>query len=115
MFMLQWDLTRFYILNAAKEPVATDFVTWKKWFHADENVYVARTGLTRDIIVSTAFLGVPRTDDGKDYLFETMVLGSAVRNSTAKLDVTWSDAWRTHLDMVAAVKRKIDRQRGKPR
>jgi hypothetical protein len=76
-------LMKYYILVNGKIKHAT-LMEWAKWFEDIENRLVDRTEISKDVYVSTIFLGIDHSfkifdpvldQEHRPILFETMVMG----------------------------------------
>jgi hypothetical protein len=66
-----------YILDAEGNPVhEPDLMKWAKWFEGGDKRRLARTEISKEITVSTLFLGIDHNwGDGSPVLWETMIFG----------------------------------------
>ncbi len=64
-----------YILEGKKPKKTKDIIEWGEWFQK-ANRHVNKTKITKDINVSTVFLGIDHSFiGGTPVLFETMIFG----------------------------------------
>lgn len=85
-----------YILKD-KKPVATDAITWAKWF-AEADRVVAKTQIG-EVGISTVFLGLDHQyGSGPPLLFETMIFGGPFDGETYRCS-SWAEAEVIHKDM----------------
>jgi hypothetical protein len=95
-------LMNMYWILDDHEPVATDLITWAKWFETAER-HVARTRVG-EADVSTVFLGADHNfvGGGAPILFETMIFGGPHSDSVWRY-ATWAGATTGHARIVAAL------------
>jgi len=88
-------MTEHYILDG-KEPVeVSDVITWATQFETADRI-VKQTTLSKDIRVSTVFLGLDHQfGDGPPLLFETMVFGGEHDQDQWRYS-TWDEAEAGH-------------------
>jgi hypothetical protein len=66
-----------YILDDNNQPIKCSTELWANWMeqHPDRKI-IGRTYLTKDIFISTVFLGIDHSfNDSKPVLWETMICG----------------------------------------
>lgn len=92
----------FYILDADREPVEVDALTWALWFDHFPNRRVARTKIG-PMVVSTVFMGMNHSyyRDSPPLLYETMVFGSDEDEKGCYRTYTWDGAVAQHNSVVA--------------
>jgi hypothetical protein len=102
------DPVRYYVLDAAGEPVAcADAVTWAQWFATAER-HVAQDmdeGDGADAVrVSTVFLGLDHnwSGEGPPVLWETLVMGGPL-DGTMRRYRSRADAFHGHQAVCRAV------------
>ncbi len=67
---------RHYILDAAGEPVPTDWLTWARWRDANDDARGVAVTQRDAVLVSTVFLGMDHGwGAGPPVLWETMIFG----------------------------------------
>ena len=86
---------KYYILDG-REPVATDMMTWARFFEDKDSRVVAQDDLGGGISVSTVFLGMDHQwGDGPPLIFETMIFGG-VHDQYQDRYSTWNEAEEGH-------------------
>jgi len=94
--------TKYYILEGHTAVLATDLITWAKWFETGDRT-VAKTKIG-DSDVSTVFLGLDHNyGDGRPLLFETMIFGGK-SNGFQERYSTWEEAEKGHIEVVNKLK-----------
>jgi hypothetical protein len=104
---------RYWILNENNEPIATDLITWAKWFDVVGNRVVHFTQITSRVQVSTVFLGIDHNflDKGPPVLFETIVFNGYSTEYQCRWS-TWDEAKRGHDGIVAELRVAHMRRQG---
>ena len=90
-----------YILKGKKAVRCHDLFEWARWFESSVRTIIkTRHG---DVEVSTIFLGLDHSFDGKKpLLFETMVFGGPSNGDTKRYS-TWEQAESGHIEMVKKI------------
>lgn len=105
---------RYYILDEENHPVATDMLTWGRFFEDFNNRVVGYTEITSELYVSTVFLGIDHRHsfmgDGPPILFETMIFGADDDETYCRRYATWDDAKTGH-DVIVRKLRTAQRER----
>ena len=94
-----------YILDGHKPVECDDVIEWAKWFESN-NRTVAKTKISKDVDVSTVFLGLDHNflcEDGKPLLFETMIFGGKLDQELWRYS-TWEEAEAGHVKAVGKCK-----------
>lgn len=91
----------FYILNADREPVPCDFLTWHNWFQFPENRKIAQAQFY-SFVVSTIFLGLDLTLSGVPLLYETKVFLHQEELASHRY-ATWDEALAGHNGIMASL------------
>jgi hypothetical protein len=90
---------RYYVIDG-HEPRAATLYEWASWFEDDKKRRVARTEISKGVVVSTIFLGLDHAfGDGPPVLFETMVFGGE-HNGDQRRYCTWAEAEIGHMELV---------------
>lgn len=105
-----------YILDGHKPVIEKNLFAWAKWYET-ANRHVAKTEITKDIFVSTIFLGLDHAYgfDEKPLLFETMIFGGSLDQEMNRYS-TWDEAEEGHKDLVEKTKAalaKIEKEKVK--
>lgn len=97
-----------YILKDKKPIRASSVLEWGKFMGDREASRVARTDITKDINVSTVFLGIDHnfTRNGPPILFETMIFGGKL-NQYQERYCTWKEAEKGHEVAVKLAKKEL--------
>lgn len=92
-----------YILDENHNPVVeNNLFRWENWFQTANRV-VCRTQITKDVFVSTIFLGIDHNfsqENSQPILFETMIFGGE-RDGECIRYSTWNEAKTGHEKIVA--------------
>lgn len=85
-----------YILENREPVEVADILTWARWFETADRI-VEQTTLSREVTVSTVFLGLDHrfVGGGPPLLFETMVFGGK-RDGAQWRYSTWDEAAAGH-------------------
>jgi len=96
-------MSRYYKLEGHTPVVCSNALEWAQWFESvKEERIVAKTKIG-DIEVSTVFLGLDHSYNGKPLLFETMIFGGPLDQEMDRY-TTWDEAVAGHAVMVERVK-----------
>lgn len=101
-------MSRYYILNEAREPVPCDLHSWCRWFEQAEARRVALWECA-GVRVSTVFLGLDHRfyGDGPPLIFETMVFGGE-HDGRQDRYATWPEAQAGHDRITALVRADME-------
>jgi hypothetical protein len=92
-----------YILDGHKAVVEKDLMKWAAWFE-NANRAVGRTEISKDVSVSTVFLGLDHQfGEGPPLIFETMVFGGPLDQQEERYS-TWEEAEAGHKHWVEKAK-----------
>ena len=90
---------RHYILDANRQAIAVDLLTWGRWVATVKNRELARTQV-RHLLVLTSFAGIDISfGEGPPTFFETRVL-EGLDELDCLESSTWEDAMAEHEAMV---------------
>ena len=92
-----------YILDGHTPVAENDLMKWAAWLEG-ANRKVARTEVTKNVSVSTVFLGLDHQfGEGPPLIFETMVFGGPLDQHMERYS-TWEDAEAGHTRWVDKAK-----------
>lgn len=87
---------KHYILDKEHHPRVVDLGTWAKWMERPDVRQVALTQISKEISVSTVFLGLDYNwGDSAPILFETLIFGGP-RDGDMWRYATWDQALTGH-------------------
>jgi hypothetical protein len=95
------NLLRHYVLDGHRPMPAKNLLEWDRMFTNVHGRIVARTRISKEVEVSTVFLGIDHNfgDHGPPLLFETCIFGGA-QDGWMQRTSTWEDAERWHTEAV---------------
>ena len=104
-------MSEHYILEG-HEPVATDLMTWARWFESNREQKRVALDQIGESKVSTVFLGLDHSSgDGPPLLFETMTFGGALSDECERY-TTWDEAVAGHAAMCERVRASLGKGEG---
>jgi hypothetical protein len=97
-------MAKYYTLDKDKNVVPGDMLSLEHILSSTKNV-VKRTNVTKDITISTVFLGIDHnfSQEGPPVVFETMVFGGE-QDELCERYSTWKEAVYGHNHMVERMK-----------
>jgi hypothetical protein len=102
-----------YFILKDKIPIACSLLDWARFFNTFSNRFVVRNELLEGVVaISTVFLGIDHSfsmeKDHIPVLFETMIFGGTL-DQTMNRYCTWEQAEEGHANMVAQVKKNLEK------
>lgn len=92
-----------YILDGHKPVIEKDLMKWAAWLE-DADRSVGKTEISKDVSVSTVFLGLDHQfGEGPPLIFETMVFGGPLDQYEERYS-TWEEAEAGHKRWVEKAK-----------